>query len=95
MWPDHLAAIAPGKPSRPGPRGQGRSADGVLHIDPVGLARSPIGRVDGDGMIRQAWAHADARTGPGRIPPKPSAVQHRSTATPTTANTSDKLSPDG
>jgi len=32
----------------------------VLHLDLVGLARSPTGRVDGDGMIRQAWVCANA-----------------------------------
>lgn len=54
-WPDHPATIATrGKPSRPGPQRQGRSAAGCLHLDPVGLARSPARRVDGDGMTSQA-----------------------------------------
>jgi hypothetical protein len=53
--PDHPDAIDPGKPSRPGPPGPGRSSSGVLHLDPVGLARTPGGRVDGDGMIRKGW----------------------------------------
>ena len=51
--PDHPGTIDPGEPSRPGPRGQCRSASGVLHIDDGGQARFPHRRVDGDGMIRQ------------------------------------------
>ena len=54
--PDHPVAIDLDKPSRPGPRSQCRSSGGALHIDPEGLACSPHGRVDGDGMIRQAGA---------------------------------------
>ena len=51
---DHPITIDLGKPSRPGPRGQGRSVRGALHLDPEGQVCSPHGRVDGDGMIRQA-----------------------------------------
>ena len=39
----------------------------MLHRDPVGLARTPGGRVDGDGMISQAWAIAGAGR-PGGVP---------------------------
>jgi hypothetical protein len=59
--PDHPVTIDPGKPSRPGRRGQCRSASGVLHIDHVGQARFTHRRVDGDGMIRRAgWGQEPA-----------------------------------
>ena len=62
------ATIDPGKPSKPGPRGQGRSAGGVLHLDPVGLVRSPTGRVDGDRMIRTGLGARWRAQGPGGVP---------------------------
>jgi hypothetical protein len=37
----------------PGTTDQARAVRTVLHLDPVGLARTPGGRVEGDGMIRR------------------------------------------
>jgi hypothetical protein len=49
-----------GKPSRPGPAGQGRSSSGALHLDPRGLARSPGGGSTADGMTRRTGAGGNA-----------------------------------
>ena len=49
------------KPSRPGPRGEGRSSSGALHLHPWGLARSPEGGTTADGMTRPGGVRVEPR----------------------------------
>jgi hypothetical protein len=70
-WPqgsDHLGIVNPGSRADQAHGSKGRSAGGMLHLDPRAPDPLPTRRVDGDGMISQPQACSGAcRSGRARF----------------------------